>query len=62
MRNAMTLVGPYCQPLHVQSSPDSSQLLTMLTTPDGGGHNEQTKVENNDEASDGNEQELWKMR
>ncbi len=41
----MTLVGPYYQPLHVQSSPDSSWLLTMLTTPDGGGHSERTKAE-----------------
>ena len=58
----MTLVGPYCQPLHVQSSPDSSWLLTMLTTPDGGGHSERTKAENDDVASDGNEQQSWKMR
>ena len=56
MRNAMTLVGPYSQPLHVQSSPDSSWLLTMLTTLDGGEHNELTKGENNGKASDGNEQ------
>ena len=74
MRNAMTLVGPYCQPLHVQSSPDSSRLLTMLTIPDGGrhnertkaenggGHSERTKAENDGEASDGNEQQPWKMR
>ena len=62
MRNAMTLVGPYCQPLHVQSSPDSSRLLTMLTMPDGGGHSERTKADNDSEASDGNEQERWKMR
>ena len=57
----MTLVGPYCQPLHIQSSPDSSWLLTMLTTPDGGGHSERTKAENNGEASDKNEQKPWKM-
>ena len=62
MRNAMTLVGPYCQPLHVQSSLDSSWLLTMLTTPDGGGHSERTKAENDDKASDGKEQQPWKMR
>ena len=55
MQNAMTLVGPYCQPLHVQSSPDSSRLLTMLTMPDSGGHNERTEAENDGEASDGNE-------
>ena len=54
--------GPSCQPLHVQSSLDSSWLLTMLTTPDGGGHSERTKAENDGEASDGNEQESWKMR
>ena len=34
----------------------------MLTTPDGGGHSERTKAENNGEASDRNEQQLWKMR
>ena len=57
MRKAMTLVGPYRQPLDVQSSPDSSWLLIMLTTPDGGGHSERTKAENDGEASDGNEQQ-----
>ena len=62
MRNVMTLVGPYCQPLHVQSSANSSRLLTMLTMPDGGGHSERTKVENNGEALDKNEQESWKMQ
>ena len=46
----MTLVGPYCQPLHVQSSPDSSWLLTMLTAPDGDEHNELTKAENDSKA------------
>ena len=58
----MTLVGPYCQPLRVQSSPDSSWLLTMLTMLDGGGHNELTKAENDGKASVRNEQQLWKMR
>ena len=29
------LLGPYCHPHHVQSSPYSSRLLTMLTTPEG---------------------------
>ena len=29
------MMGPYCHPLHVQSSPDSSCLLTMLTTREG---------------------------
>ena len=48
----MTLVGPYCQPLHVKSSPDSSWLLTMLTTPDSSGHSELTKAENNGKASE----------
>ena len=43
------------------SSPDS-WLLTMLTTPDGGGHSELTKAENDGKASDGNEQQPWKMR
>ena len=71
MRNAMTLVGPYYQPLHVQSSPDSSwlltmsfagRLLTMLTMLDGGGHNERTTAENDGESLDGNEQQSWKMR
>ena len=32
----MDMVGPCCHPLHVQSSPDSSYLLTMLTTREGG--------------------------
>ena len=32
----MDMVGPYCHPLHVQSSADSSSLLTMLTTREGG--------------------------
>ena len=36
LRTAMTLVGPYCHPLHVQSSPCSSRLLTTLTTQEGG--------------------------
>ena len=36
MRASMDMVGPYCHPLHVQSSPDSSCLLTMLTTREGG--------------------------
>ena len=29
------LVGPYCHPLHIQSSPCSSRLLTTLTTQEG---------------------------
>ena len=36
MHTAMDMVGPYCHPLHIQSSPDSSYLLTMLTTREGG--------------------------
>ena len=36
LRTTMTLVGPYCNPLHVQSSPCSSWLLTTLTTQEGG--------------------------
>ena len=58
----MSLVGPYCQPLDVQSSPDSSWLLTMLTTPDGGRHSELSKAKNDGKASDRNEQQPWKMR
>ena len=30
------MVGPYCHTLHLQSSLDSSCLLTMLTTREGG--------------------------
>ena len=33
----------------------------MLTMPDGGGHSERTKAENDGEASDGNKQEPWKV-
>ena len=36
MRPAMDMVGPYCHPLHAQSFVDSSCLLTMLTTREGG--------------------------
>ena len=36
MRTAMDMMGPYYHPLHVQASPDSSCLLTMLTTREGG--------------------------
>ena len=57
MRTAMTLVGPYCHPPHVQSSPCSSQLLTMLTTQEGGAPrtlaNQGRKAEDDGEASDG---------
>ena len=35
MRPAMDMVGPYCHPLHVQSSAYSCCLLTMLTTQEG---------------------------
>ena len=31
----MDMMGPYCHPLHVQSSPDSSCFLTMLTMREG---------------------------
>ena len=45
--------GPYCYPLHVQSSPDSSCLLTMLITREGGTMVSAPKrVEDNSEASD----------
>ena len=53
------VLGPYCHPHHVQSSPYSSRLLTMLTTPEGGAA---ASTEDDGEASDGNEQELGKMR
>ena len=54
LRTAMTLVGPYCHPLHVQSSPCSSRLLTTLTTQEGGAlRGKRTKAEDDDEASDG---------
>ena len=33
---AMDMVGPYCHPLRMQSSLDSSCLLNMLTTREGG--------------------------
>ena len=49
----MDMVGPYCHPLHVQSSPYSSYLLTMLTTREGGATASTPKrVEDDDEASD----------
>ena len=32
----MTLVGPYYHPIHIQSYPCSSRLLTALTTQEGG--------------------------
>ena len=53
MRPAMDMVGPYCHPLHVQSSADSSCLLTMLTTREGGAAVSAPKrAEDDDEASD----------
>ena len=49
----MDMVGPYCHPLHVQSSPNSSCLLTMLTTREGSAAASAPKhAENDDEASD----------
>ena len=36
MRTAIDLVGPDCPPLHVQSSPDSVCLFSMITTADSG--------------------------
>ena len=46
----MDMVGPYCHPLHVQSSADSSCLLTMLT--EGGTTTSIAKhAEDDDEAS-----------
>ena len=48
----MDMVGPYCHPLHVQSSADSSCLLTMLTTREGGAAASAPKrAEDDDEAS-----------
>ena len=53
MHPAMDMVGPYCYPLHVQSSANSSCLLTMLTTRDGGTAASAAKhAENNGEASE----------
>ena len=53
MRLAMDMVGPYCHPLHVQSSADSSCFLTMLTTREGGAAASAPKrAEDDDEASD----------
>ena len=53
MRTAMDMVGPYCHPLHVQSSPGSSCLLTMLTTREGGtAASAPKRAEDDGEASD----------
>lgn len=49
----MDMVGPYCHHLHVQSSPDSSCLLTMLTMREGGAAASAPKhAEDDGEASD----------
>ena len=49
----MDMVGPYCHPLHVQSSPNSSCMLTMLTTREGGAAASAPKhAEDDGEASD----------
>ena len=49
----MDMVGPYCYPLHVQSSANSSCLLTMLTTREGGAAASTAKrAEDNGEASE----------
>ena len=49
----MDMVGSYCHPLHVQSSGDSSCLLTMLTTREGGAAASAPKrAEDDSEASD----------
>ena len=49
----MDMVGPYCSPLHVQSSADSSCLLTMLTTREGStAASAPKRAEDNSEASD----------
>ena len=47
------MVGPYCHPLHVQASADSSCLLTILTMREGGTAASTAKcVEDDGEASD----------
>ena len=47
------MVGPYCHPLHVQSSPDSSCLLTFLSTREGGAvASASERTEDDGEASD----------
>ena len=49
----MDMVGPYCHPLHVQSSADSSCFLTMLTTREGGAAASAAKrVEDDGEATE----------
>ena len=49
----MDMVGPYYHPLHVKSSPNSSCLLTMLTTREGGAAASAPKhAEDDGEASD----------
>ena len=49
----MDIVGPYYHPLHVQSSADSSCLLTMLTTREGGAAASATKhAEDDSKASE----------
>ena len=53
MRTTKDMVGPYCHPPHVQSSPDSSCLPTMLITREGGGAARAPKRAKDDgEASD----------
>ena len=53
MRPAMDMMGPYCHPLHVQSSPDSSCLLTFLSTREGGAvASASERTEDDGEASD----------
>ena len=49
----MDMVGPYCHPLHVQSSAASSCLLTILTTREGGATaSAANRAEDDGEASD----------
>ena len=53
MGPAMDMVAPYCYPLHVHSSADSSCLLTMLTTREGAAAASAPKhAEDDGEASD----------
>ena len=50
---AMDMVGPYCHPLHIQSSADSSCLLTMLTMREGNtAASTPKRAEDDGEASD----------
>ena len=49
----MDMVGPYYHPLHARSSTDSSCLLTMLTTREGGAVASAAKSEEDDGEASG---------